>query len=157
MENLEKIKVEYDIIKKEYNLPNFEDFDREFEIRVIELDKYGIFIKAILRIILSKIGLYLNYLEPILSPNPQSIHSIIETTNISKEDKEDILKFFKETASLYHEGCAVEIDTYENIASYIKKVWKKWPCIKGEEKRFLDIITKAWVKEEEKTKTTYMG
>lgn len=157
MENLEKVKKEYEIVKKEYSLPSFEDFDKEFEIRAVELDKSGIFIKTVLRVVLSRIGLYLNYLEPIFSPNPQSFHSMVETTNISREDKENILKFFKEVSSLYHGGCAVELDTYKNIASYIKKVWKKWPYIKGKEKEFLEIITKAWLKEEEKTKTTYTG
>lgn len=157
MEKLTNLKNSYDIIKKKFNLPEFDELDSEFEIRALDIEKSGILIKALLRIILSKLAIFLNYLEPIISPNPQSYHSMVELNNLSDDDKHEIFDYYKSLSSLYHEGCAIELKSEKEVANFIKKIYQKWPELKRKEIYFLDKITQTWLKEKEKEKTTYTG
>ncbi len=95
MENLEKLRTQYESLKKKFDLPNFDYLNSEFEISAIDIDKAGILTKAILRMIMGKIALFLNYLDPIISPNPQSYHSMVELNNISNDDKQKMLTYYK--------------------------------------------------------------
>jgi len=157
MKDIEELKKEYELIRKKFNLPSFEYLDEEFEIRALEINKSGILLKALLRIILSKIGLFLNYLDPVVSPNPQSYHSMVELNNISNEDKQKMTSYYRTLSYLYHEGCAVELKSENHTAEFIKNISEKWPSLKKEESAYLDKITKAWVAEKQTEKSSYTG
>ena len=155
---MEELKKEYKILQKKYNLPNFEDLDKEFEIRALEVNKCGILIKAILRVINNKVGIFLNYLEPVVSPPQQIMHYMIEYNNISSEDKKPMYEFYKELSYLYHKDCRIELEDNKVIAAQINEIWKKWPSILNKIKLALEKINEAWLKEKEKTKrNNYMG
>ena len=154
-----ELKDEYGKLCKKYALPSFEQLDEEFEIRVIEINKSGILIKAILRWITNKLGFFMNYLEPVISVPPQNIHALIEMRNISDSDRNEMFGFYKEISVLLHENISVELKSEKEIAQQIKKIWKVWPDIKRREGILLDKITLAWQKKEEKPteKTEYSG
>jgi len=157
MENLEKLKAQYETLRKKFDLPNLEYLNSEFEINAIDVDKSGIFIRAILRMIIGKIALFLNYLDPVVSPNPQSYHSMVELNNLSNEDKQGMLDYYKRLSTLYHEGCAVELKSEKEIADYIKRICINWAELKKEAIKFLDKITEAWTVEKKSEKTVYTG
>lgn len=155
---MEELKKEYETLKKRYDLPKFEDLDKEFEIRALELDKCGILIKAVLRVINNKIGTFLNYLEPVISPPQQSMHYVVECNNITAEDKKLMFEFYKELSYLYHKNCLTELEGEKEISSQINEIWIKWPSILKRIKSSLEKINEAWLKEKEKTKkSSYMG
>jgi len=138
------IKEKYEEIKKKYNLPSYDDFNNEFEIQALDLEKCGLFYKTILRTILGKLSSFLNTLEPIASPNPQSMHSMMESNNLSDEDKQEIYNFYKELSYIYHQGCEYELKEEKEIMDFVKKTWKKWSEIKNKQKLILNKITQAW-------------
>lgn len=154
---MENIKKEYENLKKKYNLPSFKDLDKEFEIRLLELNKCGIPIKALLRIINNKVGLFLSYIEPVISPHPQSIHFVIESKHIEEEDKKAMFEFYKELSCIYHKNCLIELSSEKEIANQINEIWKKWPSITKRMKTYLKKISESWNKEREKTRTSYTG
>lgn len=156
---LKDLKEEYVKLSKKYSLPTFEQFDEEFEIRAIELNKSGVLIKALLRWITNKLNLFMNYLEPVVAAPPQNIHSLIEMRNISEEERSRMFEFYKELSALLHENLTVELKSEKEIAQQIKKIWKLWPGIKEKEISFLEKMTQAWRKKEEspKTKAEYSG
>ncbi|MEK6856918.1 MAG: hypothetical protein AABX49_02800 [Nanoarchaeota archaeon] len=153
------LKEEYEKISKKYFLPKFEDLDEEFEIRSIEINKFGILIKAILRVITNKLNIFMNYLEPVINAPPQSLHALIEIRGISEEERSKMFEFYKEISALLHENLATELMSEKDIAIQINKIWKLWPKIKKEELKNLNIITLAWKKEEAlpTKKTDYSG
>lgn len=155
----EELQQEYESLRKKYSLPEFEFLDQEFEIRAIELNRSGILIKAVLRVITSKLNLFMNYLEPVVSAPPQSLHSLIEMRNLSDSDRNAMFEFYKEISILLHENLKIELMPEKDIAAQIKKVSKYWPEIKEKEIEFLEIITSAWRKKEENptTRTEYSG
>ncbi len=156
---LKELKDEYEKISRKYSLPDFDQLDQEFEIRAIELNKFGVLIKAILRLITNKLNIFMNYLEPVITVPPQNLHALIEMKNISEEDRNKIFEFYKEISVLLHENLAVELRSEKDIAQQIKKIWKLWPKIKEDELHFLEKITIAWKKKEEPPakRTEYSG
>lgn len=157
--NLEKLKAEYEKLRKKYNLPNFEEIDNEFEIRAIDLDKHGILIKAILRTILNKFGIFLNYLDPVINATGPSLHSMIEQQNLSEETKKEMLDFYKVLSYNYHKICEIELEDERTTAEFLKGLWREWPRLKKKEKEFLGKITSTWKKGEEAAlkNTDYTG
>ena len=155
----EELKQEYGILEKKYSLPKFELLDQEFEIRAIEINRSGILIKTLLRVITSKLNLFMNYLEPVISAPPQTLHSLIEMKKILDQDRSRIFEFYKEISILLHENLKIELMQEKDIAAQIKKILKQWPEIKSKEIEFLEKITDAWKKKEENptTRTEYSG
>ena len=158
MDNLEKLKIEYEKLRKLHNLPSFEEMEKEFEISAIKIDEAGILIKTLLRSISSKLGYYANLLEPVAAPMQPSLHTLIESNNISDENKQEIQIFYKYLNKLLHEYLYVETGDDKDIGKFINKIFKEFPKIKEKERKFLKMIHEAWEKEEKiKTKTPYTG
>ncbi|MBI2507899.1 hypothetical protein HYV89_03000 [Candidatus Woesearchaeota archaeon] len=154
-----ELKEEYGNLCKKHGLPKFEQLDGEFEIRAIELNRSGILIKAILRAMTNKLGMFMNYIEPVISAPPQNLHALIEMRNLSENDRSGMFEFYKEISVLLHENISTELKTEKEIAQQIKKIYKAWPDIKKKEIIFLDKITSAWKKREENptVKAEYSG
>src|SRR3989344_9324609 len=116
-------KIEYQKIKEEYKLPSFEYMDSEFEISAIKIPDSGVFIKAILRAINNKIGIIINYFEPIITPQ-QTMHSMIELNGINEDEKKNFYSTYRKLGLMYHELCLVELEAEEKIAEQINKAAK---------------------------------
>lgn len=158
MDNLEKLKKEYEELKKEFNLPPFEKLDEEFEIRALKPNESGILLNALLRTIYTKIGYYASLLEPCIAPTHPSFHALIETNNIPDNDKQEMQVFYKQLNKLVHESLYIETQTKKEIAKFINKLSDEFPEIKEKQGNFLKLIYLAWEKEEKKpTKTSYLG
>ncbi len=157
MQDIKILKREYDKLKKRYRLPDFEDLDEDFEIRTLDVDKCGILIKAILRSILNRFNSFLGYIDPIINPNPNSMHSMLEIKYISDKDKEDIFKQYKDILYLLHIGLLAELSGEQESAKFIKDIWKVWLDMKSKELKTLKIIANVWNIEDKKTKITSMG
>ena len=139
----EKLKSEYEKLAKKYNLPSFEFMDNEFEISVLKVDESGILIKAILRMILSKLGTFLNYFEPVFNPSP-SMHSMTEMNNLKEAEKEEIVILYKKISIIYHQILYKELENEKSIADFIKDFCKSWPSTKNEVIKSLKSIENAW-------------
>ena len=140
-------KIEYQKIKEKYKLPTFEHMDSEFEISAIKIPDSGVFIKAVLRAINNKIGIVINYFEPIITPQ-QTMHSMIELNGINEDEKKNFYSTYRRLGLMYHELCLVELETEEKIAEQINKTTKDWNKLKPRVMSCLQIINKAWEKEE---------
>ena len=154
-----KIKEHYSKYQKKIALPDFKDLDKEFEIGKIDT-KFGFYFKDISRAMNNKIGYFAGLLEPAINPPVPSIHSMVETSNIEKEDKEEILKTYKRLLYLAHKGYSLETQEDEKkIAAFIKDLWAEWPSIIEKMSNCMNIICESWVKEkkEEVVGRSYTG
>ena len=116
-----ELKKKYEGIRGKYNLPSFDDINSEFEICAIEVDKINSLPKAILRVICNRMGIYLNYLEPVVSPNPQGLHAFVEVENTTNEEKKDLFNFYKSLSYRYHKAYSLElVESEENVVKEIK-------------------------------------
>ncbi|MGC8940783.1 MAG: hypothetical protein ACP5JY_01985, partial [Candidatus Nanoarchaeia archaeon] len=64
--DFKRLKREYEKLRKKYNLPKFDEINKEFEIWNIKSDSY--IIREIRRRVLERIDFIASYLLPILNP-----------------------------------------------------------------------------------------
>lgn len=151
------IKKEYDVLIKQYKLPKFEALDEEFEIRALEENRSGRPVKAIIRVLATRLRGFLEVLDPIVSPNPGSIHSMIAVNNLDESTKKEMYNFYKKIGALYHECIYFELDSDENAAKFIKKFWKEWLTLKEKQRKFMKLIIGTWGAELPTKKAGYHG
>ena len=153
-----KIKEEYDELRKKYKLPSFDEVNYEFEISTLDVNKIPSLSRGILRAICNKMGLFLNYVEPVISPNPQGLHGYIEIQNTTNDEKKEIFEFYKDLSKKYHKAYSTELtEKEEEIIKEIKNVLKYWDSVRVRFKKISEVINKAWEKELEKEKIETIG
>ena len=147
-----KVKEEYEKVREKYKFPSYKEIDEEFEISSIDIEKVNSLPRAILRVVCNKMVMFLNYIEPVVNPNPQNLHAFVEVNNTSNDDKKEIFGFYKDLSYKYHKACGIELTEKENeIVKEIGNVWKDWKDLKANFRKINKIINNAWLKEKEKT------
>lgn len=152
------VKENYSNYQKKYDLPKYEELDREFEIGKIDV-KSGFYFKDVARTMMNKLGYFAGLLEPAINPPVPTIHSMVEANNIEKEDKEKILKMYKRLLYLGHLEHSHEVAGDERIfAGLVKELWKEWPSLKREMGECMKIILESWIIEKkEEISNRYTG
>lgn len=137
---------------------SFEDYDRVFEISSMELDKVGIFTKALVRGIVGKLRTYISYLDPFVNTMPNNFYQVTVAKAASEEDKMKAIEAYKLAMELYHKALVVEMKSNEEIKEFLKYNWSKWPVLEKDVMLVLNICGSAWVeKKEEKKSSEYLG
>jgi len=153
-----ELKKEYEKLREEYDLPSFKDINKEFEISVIDLEKVNSFSKAILRVMCSKMSIFLQYVEPVINPSPQGLHAFIEVENTTNDEKKEIFTFYKDLSHKYHKAFALElVEEKDLVIEEIKNIWEYWSTVKNDFKKMGEIIRKSWEREKEKEKVDTIG
>jgi hypothetical protein len=149
---------DYDKVKDKYDLPSFEEISSEFEICAIDVNKVNSLVRAILKVMGTKMGVFLNYLEPVINPSPQGLHAYIEVENTTNDEKKSIFEFYKILSYKYHKSYSLElIGEEELVAKEIKLILKDWGSTKNKFKVLCEIINRAWKKEREKEQIETVG
>ncbi len=152
------LEVEYEALMKRYDLPSYNEINYEFEISTLDIKKINSLSKGILRAMINKMALFLNYVEPVISPSPQGLHAFIEVQNTSNEEKKEAFDFYKKISKIYHKAYSIElIEDEKIIMEEIKNILKDWKKIKIEFKKLSDIINKSWERETKKEEIETIG
>ena len=156
IDKLEKLKIEYDKLKQKYKLPAFDELNNEFEIYDIKTNAF--IIREIVRRIIRRAEDFLSLLNPILNPNPNSLHSMVETKIFEKQDLEPMFDFYKKLFQLAHKGITASLESEAAEAAWINDAWKAWPDIKKKIAGYSKKITEGWGKvEKEVFSDKYLG
>ena len=156
IDKLEKLKIEYDKLKQKYKLPAFDELNNEFEIYDIKTNAF--IIREIVRRIIRRAEDFLILLNPILNPNPNSLHSMVETKIFEKQDLEPMFDFYKKLFQLAHKGITASLESEAAEAAWINDAWKAWPDIKKKIAGYSKKITEGWGKvEKEVFSDKYLG
>lgn len=149
-EEIDELKELYEKAKKEYDLPAFDELDKEFELRKIE---DGFIIREVRRKILDKIHAFVEWIAPVVNPSSQSIHSMIEAKLFNKTELDEIFNFYKKIHYYIHKGLVAGLQTEKDEADFIKEVWKVYPELKKEIAKHMEKIAKGWAEAEEESIT----
>jgi len=144
---------EYNKHKKKYSLPDFKPLDEEYEITNIQknLQDPKLILKFVRRRINEKITFFVQILETMLSPNPNSIINITESKFLPEEERENMEALLK--TLMYFERYSILLDVTsddKSNASFIKEVWQEWPKFKKTIEEYAKILKNKWKEEEEK-------
>jgi hypothetical protein len=155
--NLEEVKKLYELERKRYGLPGFEELDEAFEVSRCEACLH--ILREIRRAINARLQWYADMLEPVLNPHSGSLHSLIESKIFEKGDTKELYELYKEIWSLVHEGIARNVaGSDRDEADYIKLVWKNYRKINQRMAEVSQKLAEGWKKQEaEEEKGEYLG
>ncbi len=156
--NLEKIKKQFEPLKKKYKLPEFSKLNEEFEIEKIQEKETDFLLREIRRAISDKISAFLRFFELFVNPQAAPVFVLVSLKNLSSKEKEIIERAYKELVSL--ELAAVSLDISYNEAQEaqaILRVMKKWQELKPELEEVTTAILKVQEKSGEKKGKSYFG
>lgn len=147
----------YNVLAKDYDLPDYDSLDFEFEIYSLEDAKY--LLRAILEKMAQKICDAVKILEDALYPDASSYSSIYETRVMDEADKDKILRLHKEMMILLRKSLCIAIDHEDQeIAKFVCESFGKWQKLKPGFKEIADKLKLAWESETFKDESIkYMG
>ena len=152
------LNIEYEELMKKYDLPSYNEINYEFEISTLDIKKINSLSRGILRAMTNKMALFLNYVEPVISPNPQGLHAFIEAQNTSNDEKKEAFDFYKKISKMYHKAYSMELlEDEKTVIEEIKNILKDWRKIKTEFKKLSEIINSSWEREAKKEEIETIG
>jgi hypothetical protein len=156
--NLNKLKQEYIKFKEKYNLPDFSEMDKVFDIEEIDTDT-DFLLRKVRRIVSEKISGLLRFIEIILNPSNSPIFIFKLIKKISEEDKKQLSEVYEVLGGFELEVIRLDLDYNEGKeAEFIKKTYNL--LNKELSRKLLSIIEKMSNNnrsKEEKDKGSYFG
>jgi len=128
---IERLKRDYEPLKKRYGLPEFDELNEEFEIERIGEHETTYLLKMIRRAIIDKFYNFSNWFDGLIST--QRISTMVILKGITQKEKDDIYRFIENISKLAIQNLALEADYSEQKeAEMIKLLYKEWKKSKQE-------------------------
>lgn len=155
---LKELKKEYLKLQEKYNLPSFEELNRDFQIEKASEIESDFLIREIRKAISDKPYTYLRFVETLINPvnAPMSILSVVKTLGI--EEKNKLTEVYKKLVR--NEILLIETDidfSEEKEANFIKETYEMWQEIKKDFLDVLNVINKNWDNKIEESGKRYFG
>ncbi len=152
---LEEFKKKYGVLRKKYDLPCFDDLNKDFHIEKISEFETEILIREVRKFIGDKIVNYMRFLENLINPVnvPVFIYSIVKL--LGPEDKKKLSAIYKEL--MKNEILFIERDLgfdEKKEAEFIRDSYKTWQSVKND---LLEVIEKVKGKWDDKIEINSKG
>ena len=157
-QKLEKLKKEYEIIKNNYNLPEFKSLNEDFHIEKIAEVETEILIREVRKFMADKMMNYMRFLENLLNPVnvPMYIFSIIKLLDV--EEKKIFSEIYQKLVTKEIEFIELDLEfNEEKEAEFIRDSYKFWQEIKKELLRIMKKINKKEDNKSEINNKEYFG
>jgi len=136
MVSRDELAKEYDKLKLKYDLPEFDELNKEFEIfnAFLTYDNVPDFIlRTIRRRMVDKFYSWINYLHNFIYANQQSLILMNEFQQFSEQEKQKIIMIINKIMFINRLSVKLEIDNNEEAdAHFVKKYFIEWADLKRE-------------------------
>ena len=156
---LEELKQAYNQFKDKYDLPEFFDINKVFDIEDIDIETEFL-LRKVRRIVSDKIAGYLRFVEIILNPSNAPMFFFKLIKKLGEEDKKQLTEIYEQLSKFELEIIRLDLDYNEDKeAEFIKKVYDVFS--NEISKKLLDIVEKMGngkgSKEKKEGKGSYFG
>ena len=158
---LEELKQAYNQFKDKYDLPEFFDINKVFDIEDIDIETEFL-LRKVRRIVSDKIAGYLRFVEIILNPSNAPMFFFKLIKKLGEEDKKQLTEIYEQLSKFELEIIRLDLDYNEDKeAEFIKKVYDVFS--NEISKKLLDIVEKmgngkdSKEKKEKESKSSYFG
>ena len=155
---LDNLKVVYREIQKEYDLPDFDSLNRDFQIEKLAESETDFLVREIRKFVAEKMSNYLRFIETIL--NPVNVHMFVYSVikSIGNEEKKVLTNVYKKLAKFEVDLIGLDISfSEEKEVKFIKSAFEVWQEIKKDILGVLDIVKKNWDNKIESNGKGYFG
>ncbi len=134
-------------LRKKYDLPSYEELDKEFEIWEIS-PKNPYPLREVRRYMVDKFYEVVKLLEKVLYTPDATVIDLYESSTFTKEDLQRVFNILKKLALLLREADLLELDySEEKEAEWIKRAYEEWKKIKEEIRWVLEKKRDYWTKD----------
>ena len=121
--SISELKQEYSKFKDKYNLPEFSELNKIFDIEDIDVET-EFFLRKIRRVLSERIAGYLRFVEVILNPSNAPMFFFKLIKKLGDEDKKQLSEIYDILGKFEIEIIALDLDYNENKeAEFIKKIY----------------------------------
>lgn len=138
--NLDELKKKYAEFKQGYDLPEFSEMNKVFDIEDIDVET-DFLLRRVRRVVSERISGYLRFIEVILNPSnaPMFIFKLIK--KLDEDDKKQLTELYENLGSFELEIVKLDLE-YDEIkeAEFIKKIYRV--LNESISKKLLDVVEK---------------
>lgn len=155
---LADLKKDYSEIQRKYNLPSFEELNREFYIEKIAEAETDFLLREIRKFIADKFYNYMRLIETVLNPVNAPIFMFSLIKSITPEDKKKLGTIYDDMSEIYFEVIKLDAESSEKKdAEFTRKSYDSWLKIRKELSDSLEKIKAVKDKNEENSGSKYFG
>ncbi len=137
--NLEELKQEYETFRQKYELPDFTELNKHFDIEEIDIETEFL-LRKIRRNISEKIAGYLRFIEIILNPSNAPMFFFKLIKKLDSDDKTNLTKIYENLSSFEIKAISLDLNYDEQKeAEFIKNIQNNFKTFKNE---LLEVIKK---------------
>ncbi|MBU0461481.1 MAG: hypothetical protein KJ574_02740 [Nanoarchaeota archaeon] len=146
----------FDVLRKKYSLPSYEEMNKEYEIGSIEDD--DLLIRNIRKKMTEKIEFIANILSTLIQPETE-IANLHEVSFFDDKEKEEIIQLYKKLMFYYRSASRLVVDDSEEAnAKFILEAHSELQRLKPKLIRHFDKLQECWTKDLKKEKyASYLG
>ena len=141
---LDDLKKKFDVLHKKYQLPSFDELNREFDVGKIELDS-GNLVRDIRRGMMEKVVHYIRLAELMVNPSQASPIFLVMLKEINTEDRKAIDAVLKNFVELEINSYKADLGGEEKAeAEFIKHVYSTWTKTKPTLLQLIKVLERNW-------------
>lgn len=157
-EDLDNLKKQYEVLKKKYSLPSFQNLNEDFDIEKTAEKETELVLREIRKIVMDKAIAYLRFIEMLINPSNAPMFFMALTKSFTIEDRKVMEKIYSKLGEF--ELDVIEIDneySEKNEAEFISKTYKEWQKIKQDMKKIIEALRRGWRSKSNKKTKNYLG
>ncbi len=156
--NLARLKKEYSLFEKKYQLPKFSELNIEFEIEKLQEHETDLLLREIRRAIGDKTVAFLKFFEVFLNPQAAPLFLLSAIKSLNAHDKIKIEKIYKRIVLIEVQAIALDIEYEEKKeAEFIKNTYKNWKDMKEDLKIIEEILSRVNQETKSNNGKSYFG
>jgi hypothetical protein len=118
-----ELKDKYEMFRKKFNLPSFNDLNKSFDIEELDCDS-DFFLRKLRRFVSEKLAGYMRFIEILLNPSNAPIFFFKLIKKLDNSDKENLSKLYEELGNIELETISLDLEyNEEKEAQFIKKLY----------------------------------
>src|SRR4030042_4612405 len=130
---LEKLKKDYDKLRKKYNLPAFKEVNEAFDIEEVAEQETECLLRQIRKHMMDKVVAYLRFIEMLLNPSNAPMFFFALVKGLTASDKRLLDHLYERLGEFEIDVIALDCKYNEKEeADFINKAVLKWKDIKDD-------------------------
>ncbi len=155
---LEKLKKDYEKLRKKYRIPSFKDLNEAFDIEEAAEIESDCILRQIRKRMMDKVVAYLRFIEMLLNPSNAPIFFFALVKGLTASDKKLLEKVYEELGEFEISVVALDCKYSEaGEAEFINKLFSEWKEISEEVLEISEILKKNWNQKSRESERGYCG
>ncbi|MFH1511204.1 MAG: hypothetical protein ABIF10_05915 [Candidatus Woesearchaeota archaeon] len=144
----------FEMLKKKYKLPSYEELDREFDLGKLDDD---ISLRWLRKRVFEFLDMQVALVEEVLHPDSR-MSSLYECMVLGDEKKAQLFSLYKKLMKLLRHAQLASLESDEKEAKFLLDALKEWPPIRKAMVAIVAELMESWQKEQpEQEDVRYLG